>query len=384
MRPVSTPPDDGEDENNEQDDLDEASAESFEHIRLDEYLHEFTGPPEGGGVEGGGAGVRNDGNDGNDGTDPRAAAARDSPSENNRAWDHIEGGITRRQRHGEFRDGRVMGPDSFDGPSQSGLRGRTHLMDHPNRDFEGGSAGVRNDGIDVRDLGAPEISGERGEMPFQMFRAPFLGNLSEAITHGPVIFKKVIHLPPLASPSWRSSNSLRVLDFHPQATTAEPNLSRRTGRIVPIKPRMFISLYGHSQPAFLRLFSLALALEFPASLGFPRSGYYGRTEFKSKNRAVKPRMFISFAGDGDLNSPGLLSEKPALDKFLHLGCRLCPTWKVWKISSGGVTSTIRRHLKKKHAEIYYPTVKRPGLKHADDTSSRSRNDEPFTLDGWNQ
>jgi hypothetical protein len=30
------------------------------------------------------------------------------------------------------------------------------------------------------------------------------------------------------------------------------------------------------------------------------------------------------SGEGDLNTPGLLSEKPSPDKFSHLGCRFCP------------------------------------------------------------
>ncbi|KAJ6534501.1 hypothetical protein DFH09DRAFT_1092093 [Mycena vulgaris] len=116
-----------------------------------EYLH---GPPEGGGVEGGSAGVRNDGTDGAD----RTAAARDSPKTTlgtvsddiiNRtefltlfeahvtrgsAFDALRGRGTMLSAgsHGGGGTGSSeIGPDSSDGLSQSGLRRQDRGRDHP-------------------------------------------------------------------------------------------------------------------------------------------------------------------------------------------------------------------------------------------------------------
>lgn len=43
---------------------------------------------------------------------------------------------------------------------------------------------------------------------------------------------------------------------------------------------------------------------------------------------------------------------------------------------------MRKHLQEKHGSIYFPTVKRLGLKHASDHTPREQNNEPFTLEAW--
>ncbi|KAJ6624355.1 hypothetical protein B0H10DRAFT_1872489, partial [Mycena sp. CBHHK59/15] len=40
------------------------------------------------------------------------------------------------------------------------------------------------------------------------------------------------------------------------------------------------------------------------------------------------------SGEGNIDDPGLLTEKPSAANYPHLGCRLCSKWKIWKNSAG--------------------------------------------------
>ncbi|KAK6996343.1 ribonuclease H-like domain-containing protein [Favolaschia claudopus] len=90
---------------------------------------------------------------------------------------------------------------------------------------------------------------------------------------------------------------------------------------------------------------------------------------------------IPEAATPQMNSPDIIKEKPSMTDYPWLGCRLCSRWHVWKNASGGVTSNIRRHLQDVHGDVYYPVVKRLGLKHSDD-DTKSKADEKFSLEGW--
>ncbi|KAJ7243490.1 hypothetical protein C8J57DRAFT_1243435 [Mycena rebaudengoi] len=85
-------------------------------------------------------------------------------------------------------------------------------------------------------------------------------------------------------------------------------------------------------------------------------------------------------GSENLTDAGLLTEKPTAE-HTHVGCRLCPTWKVWKNTPGGLSSNLRTHLIAHHGPIYYPTCRRLGLKHAAERQI-AKEQEPFTLEGW--
>ncbi|KAH9841623.1 uncharacterized protein C8Q71DRAFT_340874 [Rhodofomes roseus] len=79
-----------------------------------------------------------------------------------------------------------------------------------------------------------------------------------------------------------------------------------------------------------------------------------------------------------------LHQKP---KTEFIGCRLCeyPKWQTWR-NTNGITTTVRRHLERMHGDLYGPTVKTLGLKHANDhqhsKSGKVDEAEVFSVGEW--